>query len=327
MFGKSAVSLAVFLLLWVFSCGGWALEVQAERGAVIVHVQGKVWLQSQGKKSPATENARAYVGDAIATESASRAIVLLDGSTTVRLDEKTSLTIASPSQENSFWCKVRVSSGRIWMEVNRLLKGEKKRDPIEVETPTGLAAVHGTVLQVDVEGNESEITVHEGSVQIGDQEIQSGETGRMTPRGFRRGEYKLGKFAEWNFEEALQAQSKKMEKVIRLILQQYITNPKAKERMSRWIVAGTIVEQTPQELVVSVSAGARKSMKKAQKMRQRLQERRSGKKSGSSPETSEQEGDSELVTMRIPKEKLEGIVVYVDGQASTLEAVRPGQPF
>lgn len=213
------------------------------------------------------------------------------------------------------------------MEVNRLLKGEKKRDPIEVETPTGLAAVHGTVLQVDVEGNESEITVHEGSVQIGDQEIQSGETGRMTPRGFRRGEYKLGKFAEWNFEEALQAQSKKMEKVIRLILQQYITNPKAKERMSRWIVAGTIVEQTPQELVVSVSAGARKSMKKAQKMRQRLQERRSGKKSGSSPETSEQEGDSELVTMRIPKEKLEGIVVYVDGQASTLEAVRPGQPF
>ncbi len=168
--GRSLLPLALVLLLVAATIG----EGQA---LVVAHVNfyiGEVGIKKAGKgewgkvalKQPL------YTGDAVRTGARSRLELKLDDKDVVRIDENSELEVSKTTlaQIGGTASKANLKRGKVWANVRRAV-GD--RDQMSVETPTVVAAIHGTVFRIDIPSLVSTVLrVYEGEVEAGEKPPQ-----------------------------------------------------------------------------------------------------------------------------------------------------------
>jgi len=137
--------------------------------AVITYLEGQV----QVKKSPAAAwsaaapNQILYAGSEIKVLRKSRAELILDNQSVMRLSENTQLVLrrldTDPASRKET-TGVGLSLGKLWTKASKVFNPSSR---LEVRTPTAIAGVQGTVYQVNVENeHRTEIQVYDGAVAV-----------------------------------------------------------------------------------------------------------------------------------------------------------------
>ncbi|MBD3421158.1 MAG: hypothetical protein GF398_13665 [Chitinivibrionales bacterium] len=142
-------------------------KVNATQG-VVTYVQGSAFLtrKKTASKSALGANTVLYPGDVIETAANGRVEVIINRESVVRLKEATRLTIGAfrDNAGQRGTSEVKFSIGSVWAKVRKF------RDDIcrfQLELPTALAGVHGTVYQSTVNSDESvDVKVYSGEVQV-----------------------------------------------------------------------------------------------------------------------------------------------------------------
>lgn len=153
--------------------------------------------------------------DTIAVKDSSKAEILYSDSSTLFIDQNSTITIATSSKKRS----VFLSLGRIWAKVKGLLKGES----FEINNPISVSGIRGTEFIVSYKDDESEVKVLEGKVNI--RELVTGKEAileRERMARIKRGmvieimKFKLEDIERWNRwkESHLMFLIKKIEKAL-----------------------------------------------------------------------------------------------------------------
>jgi phage tail protein X len=143
-------------------------QVRAQKG-VITFLEGQVEVKKsgEGQWSPARPNMILAENDLIRVQSQSRAELILDNQSVLRLSENTTLTLQKMEEEQAVKkenTRMELSMGRLWVKVSKLFNPASRQD---VKTPTVIAGVQGTTYQLWVAGNQSTtIQVFEGAVNV-----------------------------------------------------------------------------------------------------------------------------------------------------------------
>jgi phage tail protein X len=135
--------------------------VRANKG-VITYLEGRVQVKRSGETSwsSARPNMILLENDQIEVLSQSRAELILDNQSVMRLAENTLLTIHTRKET----ARMDISTGRLWVRIAKLFNPASRYD---VKTPTAIAGVQGTVYQVAVAGDQSTtIQVFQGAVNV-----------------------------------------------------------------------------------------------------------------------------------------------------------------
>ena len=164
--------LILFILFTLFADCINAGEVD-KRKAVISFLKGGVKVTTVSKEIKKASLAMAlYEGDRIDTSENSRVEIKLDEGSTIRISANTSIVLSGLKEyETKRETTVNISSGRIWLNVTKLLGKDSK---FKIETPVVVAAVKGTVYRADVEKDgKTNVNVYDGEVSV--QKIGSAE--------------------------------------------------------------------------------------------------------------------------------------------------------
>ena len=164
--------LLILLIVGGLSLRTWMSTVVAQ-AAALAEVSGVVEVMPVGSDTwlPAVPGSRVTIGDRIRTGTSSVAtLAFFDGSVTI-LAAETELTVSQLSARRDGHDKAIVLHqwvGRTYNRVQRLLDAASS---FEIETPTAVTAVRGTVFAVEVESDgTTEVTVGEGLVEVTAQE-------------------------------------------------------------------------------------------------------------------------------------------------------------
>ncbi len=143
-------------------------KVRAHK-AVITYLsgQGQVKKRQGSSWMAAQPNMILYEGDQIKILSKSRAEIILDNQSVVRLAENSLLTIAKieevPAAKRQA-TSLDLSLGRLWTKATKFFNPGSR---YEVRTPTAIAGVQGTTYQVIVaESRETKVKVYQGEVSV-----------------------------------------------------------------------------------------------------------------------------------------------------------------
>lgn len=145
-----------------------AAQVRARKG-VITLLEGQTQVKKAGETewSSARPNMILSESDQIRVLAKSRAELILDNQTVMRLSENTWLTIEKLEEEAATQketARVQLSLGKLWTRTARLFNPSSRYD---VATPTAIAGVAGTVYQVRVGDDKStSIQVFQGAVNV-----------------------------------------------------------------------------------------------------------------------------------------------------------------
>jgi ferric-dicitrate binding protein FerR (iron transport regulator) len=143
-------------------------QVRAQKG-VITYLEGQVQVKKAGETQWAPAHANMILGenDQIKVPAQSRAELILDNQSVMRLSENTVLTIHKLEEEKTTGkenTRMDLSLGRMWVKVSKLFNPASRSD---VKTPTVIAGVQGTIYQLSVAGDQSTtIQVYEGAVNV-----------------------------------------------------------------------------------------------------------------------------------------------------------------
>jgi len=143
-------------------------QVHAQKG-VITYLEGQVQVKKSGETqwTPGRSNMILGENDQIKVLAQSRAELILDNQSVMRLSENTVLTIQKLEKEKTTGkenTRMGVSLGRVWVKVSKLFNPASRSD---VKTPTVIAGVQGTLYQLSVAGDQSTtIQVYEGAVNV-----------------------------------------------------------------------------------------------------------------------------------------------------------------
>jgi phage tail protein X len=143
-------------------------QVRAQKG-VITFLEGQVEVKKsgEGQWSPARANMILTENDLIRVRSQSRAELILDNQSVLRLSENTMLTLQKMEEEKAAKkenTRMEMSMGRLWVRVSKLFNPASRHD---VKTPTAIAGVQGTTYQLWVAGNQSTtVQVFDGAVNV-----------------------------------------------------------------------------------------------------------------------------------------------------------------
>jgi hypothetical protein len=186
------------------------------RVAVVDAITGSAQVQVHGQGDPVDLKVGELVraGDIVLTGPASSVELRWTrwaGGMRIKLDQKTTFRVTRavvrrPSGEEE--SRLRVDQGGIWVRLRKALTGRSK---FEVETPTAVAAVRGTIFRVMVAPDGSvEVSVWEGVVSVrreGRQEVsvKSGSVASV-PREGRAGAPRLlsdSEAYEWQAQSSI----------------------------------------------------------------------------------------------------------------------------
>ena len=137
--------------------------------AVITYFEGQVQVRrsTDAVWSAAAPNQLLYARDEIRVLSKSRAELILDNQSVLRLSENTQLTLRQLDTESASkkeTTSVGLSLGKLWTKASKVFNPSSR---LEVRTPTAIAGVQGTVYQVNVENErKTEIQVYDGAVAV-----------------------------------------------------------------------------------------------------------------------------------------------------------------
>ncbi len=143
-------------------------QVRAQKG-VITYLEGQVQVKKSGEAQWIPGHANMILGenDQIKVLSQSRAELILDNQSVMRLSENTLLTIHKLEKEKTTGrenTRMGISLGRMWVKVSKFFNPASRTD---VQTPTVIAGVQGTIYQLSVAPDQSTtIQVYEGAVNV-----------------------------------------------------------------------------------------------------------------------------------------------------------------
>jgi hypothetical protein len=165
--------------VWIGRCGlvvGFMLvlvgtlragQVETEKkgiGSFISVSASDVFIIRAGARPPGEKaslnSPQLYEGDKIVTREFGKADILLDDGSLLRLRENTDLVLKDkkPGKSKS---RLQVLLGRIWAKVS------KQENLLEIETPSAVAAIKGTALELIVQQNgDTVLIVWEGLVKL-----------------------------------------------------------------------------------------------------------------------------------------------------------------
>lgn len=204
--------LSLFGLLWFWSISAIAKEQQI--ACSIREVEGEVVVQKAvgGDWEPGVQGDLLRSGDTIQTRGASRVGLLFTDGSIIRLRENSMIKVKSLTQDNEtgeMKTSLNVLFGTMWAKVRRIFSEESS---FEVETPTSVAAVKGTIFIVSHENRSSHYILvdREGgsgiSVRVLGEEAavnlqQNGEQVVVTPEGVgnieQMNQQELEKLLDW----------------------------------------------------------------------------------------------------------------------------------
>jgi hypothetical protein len=145
-----------------------ATQIRASKG-VITLLEGQVQVKKAGETewSSARPNMILSENDQIRVLAKSRAELILDNQSVMRLSENTWLTMRKLEEEAATrkeTASMRLSLGKLWTRTAKLFNPSSRFD---VTTPTAIAGVMGTVYQVRVaEDKSTDIQVFQGAVNV-----------------------------------------------------------------------------------------------------------------------------------------------------------------
>jgi hypothetical protein len=153
-------------------------RTKATQGVVTCLV-GTATLTPKGRSTsqPLTVNQQLYPGDKIVTGPAGRVEIIINRESVVRLDVNTRLTIEAFRDNETQQGKTRMdfSQGTVWAKIRNY------RDLIsrfELELPTAIAGVHGTVYQTTVQPDSTaQVKVFTGEVAVSNRPAQPQSSG------------------------------------------------------------------------------------------------------------------------------------------------------
>lgn len=143
-------------------------QVRANKG-VITYLEGQVQVKKSGETgwSASRPNMILSEGDQIRVQAKSRAELILDNQSVMRLSENTLLTIHKLEEEvatRKETTRMELSLGKLWTRTAKLFNPTSRYD---IKTPTAIAGVQGTIYQLQVgEDRSTNIQVFEGTVNI-----------------------------------------------------------------------------------------------------------------------------------------------------------------
>ncbi len=122
--------------------GAEAVAANAGVGTLTVKT-GRVEIMRTGQTQyvPAEKGSLLYEGDKIKTGEMARAAILLDDGSLVRLNANTELILKDkkPGKQKS---RLQLMMGHLWAKIS------KQENQLEIETPTAVAAIKGTRLEL-----------------------------------------------------------------------------------------------------------------------------------------------------------------------------------
>jgi hypothetical protein len=153
-------------------------KVDATQG-VVTYVEGDVTITPRAakKKQKCTANTIVYPGDIIQTEANGRVELIINRETVVRIRENTRLKVDAFRDAEKSEGKTRMgfSLGSVWAKMKKF---KDKMNRFELELPTAIAGVHGTVYQASVDKDSSaEVKVFTGEVAVKNNPAMSGGEG------------------------------------------------------------------------------------------------------------------------------------------------------
>lgn len=141
-----------------------------QRVAGVAYVAGQVEYQHLGKGAwrPLTTNTILQTNDAVRTVGANSAAELywIDG-TRMRLAPNTTMEIKKCTyngMKRAYTSLFRLNLGKVWVRIVRTLSRPSK---FEIETPTAVATVRGTIFSIAVKPEGStKVSVYDGTVEV-----------------------------------------------------------------------------------------------------------------------------------------------------------------
>jgi hypothetical protein len=163
---KQAFVAAICMAGLLAAAGAWASQVESGKngvGTVITASKFGAFVLRAGAQAPgqrAEVGMQLFEGDKVTTKELGRLDLLLDDGTMIRLKENTDLVLKDkkPGKQKS---RLQVLLGRIWAKVS------KQENLLEIETPSAVAAIKGTGLELIVlQNGDSTLIVWDGAVEF-----------------------------------------------------------------------------------------------------------------------------------------------------------------
>lgn len=161
---KTIVGFALVLMLMTsaaYAKTGSKQKPAGEAVGTLITVQGSVTITRQGqelKGSKVKKGDLVYAGDIIKTLELARAQILLNDGSFVRLNHNTTLELKQKGDKKKT-NRLKVLFGNLWAKVKKTDSG------LEIETPSAVAAIKGTELEVEVLKKLAMLLVWNGLVQ------------------------------------------------------------------------------------------------------------------------------------------------------------------
>ncbi len=142
-------------------------KVDATQG-VVTYVEGRAFIKKQGQSvfERLTVNSEVFPGDVIKTSKSARVELIINRESVVRLNENTELRIEAfrDLKKKEGKTALNFSLGSVWSKVKQF---KDKISRFELELPTAIAGVHGTIYHTTVNSDSSaEVKVYDGEVQV-----------------------------------------------------------------------------------------------------------------------------------------------------------------
>ena len=151
-------------------------SVSANVGSAVVLLQTDVSVKNPGESEflPVHDRMIIKTGSVIKTSPQGRAALVYPNGTTTIIQEDTEVAILSLDELGSK-IRLKLSSGSLWSKVLRLFRDD---DFYEIETPSVVTSVRGTVFEVEHRNAVTQTTVLEDSVAVSTIG-QAGDAGRV----------------------------------------------------------------------------------------------------------------------------------------------------
>lgn len=156
-------------------------ERSGEAVGTLITIQGSVVIVHKGKEYKGNQINKGdlvYAGDVIKTLELARAQILLNDGSFIRLNHNTTLELKQKGKKKKT-NRLKVLFGNLWAKV------KKKDSGLEIETPSAVAAIKGTELEVEVLKKLARLLVWNGLVlwhnDQGSQNVGAGYRSQAEP--------------------------------------------------------------------------------------------------------------------------------------------------
>jgi len=158
VFALSICTLPNNLYMSISPASAKIVKVEAKSMARINIIIGKVQIFKNKKWAKAERNSILNLNDKVKTDKSSRLELAFSDGSRLRVDQNTEILLVSNNKDKSFF---KIFTGRIWANVVN-----KKKQNFSVQSPTAVLSVMGTTFDVDVEKEQTEASVYDGSIGV-----------------------------------------------------------------------------------------------------------------------------------------------------------------